>query len=87
MQKYYNFIDEYTKILDGLECAIRQDNIPREQVLYDLNRYKNILTKERNDFFNIYMADPLLHLSDNYNEIKHIHTDICNLINRCENLE
>lgn len=75
----------YTKLLNNLEDLIRQREIYREQALYDLEIYKNIIVK-KNRFCLMYMRDITSNLSDNSSEINRIHGILFNLITRCDNL-
>lgn len=87
MQQYYDFIKQYTNLLNKLEYTINQRKISRNRALNNLETYKNEIEDEKNNFVLIYMRDITSILSDNYNEVKEIDGMFFRLINRCDNLE
>lgn len=86
MQKYYNFIDEYTKLLNNLEIAIETKNISKESASSKLEKYRTEIFKTKEEFCLKYMRSWLESI-DNRDQVNRIDNAFGDLLTKCRDLE
>lgn len=86
MQKYYSFIDEYTKLLNDLEIVIKTKNISEESASSKLEKYRTEIFKTKEEFCLKYMRS-WLGIIDNGDQVNRIDNDFGYLLTKCRDLE